>query len=65
MNIQHCAMCPYFDAEAYKCENTEKRRKIKFIRKCPQRAIHKEVYNYEAAKEADQAAKDSVVECGA
>lgn len=65
MTAQYCAMCPYFNAESYRCESTEKRRKIKYIHKCPQRALHKEVYNYEAAKEADQTAEDSAVERGA
>ena len=50
MNAQHCAMCPYFDAEAHKCENTEKRRKIKHIKTCPQRVIHKEVHKNEVER---------------
>lgn len=65
MTAQYCAMCPYFNAEAQKCESTEKMRKIKYIKRCPQRKIHKEVYNYEAAEEVDPAAEDSAVERGA
>lgn len=65
MTAQYCAMCPYFNAESYKCESTEKRRKIKYIKQCPQQAIYKEVYDYEAAEEVDPAAEDSAVERGA
>lgn len=50
MNVQHCAACPYCDYNAGKCECTEKRRKIKYIHKCPQRAIHKEVHKNEVER---------------
>lgn len=50
MNIQHCAVCPYCDYNAGKCEGTEKRRYIINIKKCPQRAIHKEVHKNEAER---------------